>query len=239
MSASTFLGGNVHDFGYAIAVDTSGYVYVTGSTESTNFPTTSGAYDTAYNGGINAFYGGDVFVSKLDGGLANLQTSTFLGSSGDEQAYALTLDTSGNICVMGYTYLSNFPVTSGAYDTSRGGYLDVFISKLDGNLSANDECVAESITATPYLLTIRKNRSGDVTITVTGKDVCQAEGVTVTATINGNGKRLIAVSPGSQETDANGQVVFSITAKDRKGTAVIKFKARGLNKVATAQVKVR
>ncbi|MBI5307906.1 MAG: hypothetical protein HZB37_06165, partial [Planctomycetes bacterium] len=54
-----------------------------------------------------------------------------------------------------------------------------------------------------------------------------------------NGKRLIAVSPGSQETDANGQAVFSITAKDRKGTAVIKFKANGLNKVATAQVKVR
>jgi hypothetical protein len=78
-----------------------------------------------------------------------------------------------------------------------------------------------------------------VAITLKGEGGCLVEGVTVTATINGNGNQLIAVSPDSQKTDVNGQAVFSINAKDKKGTAVIKFKATGLDKVATVQVKVR
>ena len=78
-----------------------------------------------------------------------------------------------------------------------------------------------------------------MTITVKGDSDCPVEGVTVTATINGKGKQLVTVSPGSQETDANGQAVFAIMAKDKKGTASVKFKASGLNELATVQVKVR
>ncbi len=90
-----------------------------------------------------------------------------------------------------------------------------------------------------YLFTTPKGGNRDVTIMVKGDSDCPAEGVTVTATINGKGKRLIGVSPGSQETDANGQAVFVINAKDKKGTAALKFKASGLDKLATVQVKVR
>ncbi|MBI5308202.1 MAG: hypothetical protein HZB37_07740 [Planctomycetes bacterium] len=100
-------------------------------------------------------------------------------------------------------------------------------------------CMAESITASPKRLTLRKGSNGNVAIMVKGRGDCLVEGVMVTAKIKGKGKQLVGVSPDSQETDANGQAVFTINAKDKKGTAVLKFKASGLNKVATVQAKVR
>ncbi len=149
--ASTYLGGSSNDSGFSLTLDTSGNVYVVGWT-SGNFPTTSGAYDTSFNGKY------DVFVSKLNSGLTGLLTSTYLGGFGADQGYTLTLDTSGNVYIAGYTYsYLDFPTTSGAYDTSfNGGYYDVFVSKLDANLSATDGCLAESITASPKRVTLSK-----------------------------------------------------------------------------------
>ena len=112
---STFLGGSHHDYALALSVDTSGVVTVAGQTQSINFPTTSGAYDTTHNGNY------DGFVSRLDPsktGTAQLVYSTFLGGSSGEYALALSVDASGVVTVAGRTQSTNYPTTSGAHDTT-------------------------------------------------------------------------------------------------------------------------
>ncbi|KAB2835989.1 MAG: hypothetical protein F9K48_03025, partial [Candidatus Brocadia sp.] len=129
--ASTFLGGNNDDYGYSIAIDADGNVYLTGETLSSNFPTTPGAYDTSYNGG---YY--DAFVSKFNSGLTSLVASTFLGGGSGDYGRAITVDGAGNVFVTGNTCPKDFPATPGAYDTSyNGGNDDVFVSKLSNGLT--------------------------------------------------------------------------------------------------------
>ena len=134
--ASTYLGSG-GDYVYAIALDSSDNVYVTGFTYSSDFPTTSSAYDTSYSSER------DVFISKLNSSLSRLSASTYLGGSGNDSGNAIALDNSGNVYVTGYTYSSDFPVTSGAYDTSYSSESDVYISKLNSSLS--------SLSASTYL----------------------------------------------------------------------------------------
>jgi Bacterial Ig-like domain (group 1)/Beta-propeller repeat len=128
---STFLGGSVNDFGSAIAVDTSGNAYVTGSTSSPDFPTTVGAFDTTHNGVV------DVFVTKLDPAGSALVYSTFLGGSDFDEGNGIVVDTTGNAYVTGGTFSPDFPTTAGAFDTTfNAGELDAFVTKLNPSGSA-------------------------------------------------------------------------------------------------------
>ena len=123
---STFLGGGSDDEGKSIAVDSDGIVYITGSTLSTAFPTTAGAYDTTYNGSS------DVFVTKLNADGSSLVYSTFIGGSSGDNVTDLVVDSSGNAFVTGFTLSTDYPTTAGAYDTTYGGGdFDVFVTKLN------------------------------------------------------------------------------------------------------------
>jgi hypothetical protein len=130
--ASTFIGGSGNDYAHALAIDSSGNVYVAGQTWSNNYPTTQEAYNESFNGGFS-----DVFVSKLNSNLTSLLASTFIGESYGEGASALAIDSSGNVYVAGRTESRNYPTTPGAYDTGHNGFGDVFVSKLDSNLSGD------------------------------------------------------------------------------------------------------
>lgn len=121
---STFLGGTGYDVGEAIAVDASGAVYVTGTTESMRFPTTSGAFDTTHNSRE------DAFVTKLASDGETLLWSTYLGGSSIDISNALAIDAEGAVYVAGYTYSDDFPVTEGAFSTTAGELTDVFVTKL-------------------------------------------------------------------------------------------------------------
>src|SRR5690606_12989683 len=95
LSFSTFLGGGSNDQGTSIAADSVGNVYVTGATQSTEFPTTPGTVDTSHNGNY------DVFVTKLNAAGTALIYSTFIGGSGSDIAYDIAVDASGNAFITG------------------------------------------------------------------------------------------------------------------------------------------
>ncbi len=130
--ASTYLGGNDEDVAYAMTLGSNGAIYVTGSTESTNFPTTPGAYDRV----LKKPNVTDIFVSCLDANLTNLLASTLVGGISADACKGIALDASGNVFIAGFSQSTNYPVTSGAYQTLRRGAMDAVISKLDGGLTS-------------------------------------------------------------------------------------------------------
>jgi len=122
----TFLGGSGSDECWAsIAVDDSGQAYLTGSTSSTDFPTTSGAFDRTFNGGS------DVFVVKLNAAGSGLVYATYLGGYTYDHGSSLAVDAAGHAYVAGGTSSSDFPSTLSAFDRSySGGSYDAFVTKL-------------------------------------------------------------------------------------------------------------
>ncbi|MCK4271902.1 SBBP repeat-containing protein [bacterium] len=120
---STFLGGSGADYGYDIAIDSSGRIWVTGFTESVDFPATTGAFDTTAGDR-------DAFVASLDPTGSELLLATFLGGENWEEGFGLALDDAGSAYVTGYTRSADFPVTAGAVDSTVGGITDAFVVKL-------------------------------------------------------------------------------------------------------------
>jgi hypothetical protein len=132
---ATYLGGAGSDQAGGIAVDGDGNAYVTGGTWSKNFPTTPGAFDETFNGIIEGFMA-DAFVTKLSPDGSKLIYSTYLGGRNSDGGQGLAVAHNGSAFVFGGTTSSNFPVTSGAFDTVYDDRGDPFIAKLNPTGSA-------------------------------------------------------------------------------------------------------
>jgi Beta-propeller repeat len=141
---STFVGGNSNDYGFDIKVDPLGYVYFVGQTQSTDYPTTPGAFATVDNNCVEGL------VTKLSPDGSSLIYSTYIGGSdkfgcggeiGDNLVEGLALDSSGDAFIAGATGSPDFPVTPGAYETKypvgSPPPNDIFLAGFAAELSPN------------------------------------------------------------------------------------------------------
>lgn len=123
ISYSSYLGGTRFDSATAVATDSAGAIYLTGWTESGDFPVTSAAQ--RFPGG-----GVDVFVAKLDRTGTVLQYCTYLGGSGDDRGFGIAVDRAGNAYVTGWTQSANFPAVA-PVQNRLSGVRDAFVAKLN------------------------------------------------------------------------------------------------------------
>jgi hypothetical protein len=129
---STYFGGSGDEWANSVVTDASGNIFVAGYTNSANFPTST-PYQAAGAGGD------DAFVFKLNPSATTLLFSTYLGGNGDDHAYRVRLDGSGNILLSGWTKSSNFPTQSAFQSTNHAfatGGTNCFITKMNPTASA-------------------------------------------------------------------------------------------------------
>src|SRR5262249_20590318 len=125
ISFSTLLGGNGIQAATAIAVDRWGAAYITGTTNSTDFPTTTGAFQTGR---------GSAFVSKFNADGSSLDYSTLFGGNGPDSPAGLAVDDRGSAYITGSAFSQDFPTTTGAFLTAKAspaGVDNPFVMKLN------------------------------------------------------------------------------------------------------------
>jgi FG-GAP-like repeat/Beta-propeller repeat len=120
---SSFLGGSGFDSINAAAVDSAGNLYLTGETDSPDFPGPAGA--------VSGRRGRDAFVCKLTNNATTLVYTTILSGVGNDAGRAIAVDAGGNVVVAGVTAGGGFPVSAGAMQTGYGGLEDAFVARLD------------------------------------------------------------------------------------------------------------
>lgn len=124
---STYLGGTLQEYGFGIALDSNRNAYITGETESNNFPTKNAFQETSGSPTSNI---ADAFVTKLNPAGSDLVFSTYLGGTGWDSGHGITVNGDGNVYVTGGTPSDDFP-TKNPYQGSRASAEDAFVTKFD------------------------------------------------------------------------------------------------------------
>jgi gliding motility-associated-like protein len=133
---STFFGGSGSTLIHSITLDNSNNIFLTGRTNSQDFPTTSGCFQSSYGGGGSTWWsGGDAFLTKINPTGSSIIFSTYVGGAGDDEAYEVALSPNNDIYIVGKTSSSNFPVTPGSpiFNFNILGPTDGFICKFKPN----------------------------------------------------------------------------------------------------------
>ncbi len=125
---STFIGGSSWEEAEGICLGAASDVWITGGTDSNNFPVTPDAYDTSANGTR------DGFVARLSSDGTSLLYGTYLGGATVDWGYGIAVPVNGHPLVTGFTDSSGFPTTAGAFDTTFNGHEDAFVSSLNAGV---------------------------------------------------------------------------------------------------------
>ena len=224
---STYLGGSLADAGSAITVDPSGNAYVTGSTVSTDFPTTSAVFQSKYGGGNE-----DAFVTAVNSTGSTLVYSTYLGGSNTESGTGIAVDTDTppSAYVTGQTCSPDFPLANPLH-ASPGGNCDGFVSKVailqgialnPGGLVFPALSIGTTSAPQPVTLTNGDNPQTISSIAITGTDTLDFTETNTCGT---------SLAPGVQCTLT---VVFTPTVSGvRKASITVTDSAPGTPQVVT------
>lgn len=203
---STYFGGSGSDLGYGIAVDSGGNTYIAGGTGSVDFPSVN-PVQPALSGSE------DAFIARLSPDGNTVVFATFLGGTFGENARDIAIDASGNCYVTGHTESSDFPVTSGAFQTGNHGFDDVFIAKIAG-VALFDFCLQDDKSGSTFRL---NSSTGDYQF-----DSCDGVALTGTATAVQKGCRLTI------QGDAPDRSVFArVSTCSNTGNASIQILSQG------------
>jgi len=197
LAFSTFLGGRIGDRGDGIVVDSAGNAYITGSTLSTNFPVTPGAFQTAKAGIAES----DAFVTKMNSAGTALIYSTYFGGSNRDQGNDIALDGAGNAYVTGLTDSGDLPTTPGAFRTTPvgGDEFEIFAMKLNA-----------AGTALVYSTYLGPGTGNGITVDSAGN-----------AYITGQAASNLPTTPGAFQTVTGGSSDAFVTKFNASGTALI------------------
>lgn len=203
---STYIGGSAADgmmvsdplrMNYAdeyrgeVQVNANNEIIVASTTASSDFPVTSGAFQTTYKGRQEAC------VFKFDSTLSQLKWSSFLGSFADDAAYSLDIDSVGNVYVAGGTQSNDFPTTAGVYNrTYKGGSADGFIARISANGSTLQRSMLWGSKKYDQAYFVKLDTKGKVNVMGQNYD-----SMPVTAGVYSNAKGSLYISRFSHELD--------------------------------------
>jgi hypothetical protein len=175
LTYSTYVGGTGFDIGLGLTIDSTGSAYIWGSTNSTDFPTSSGAFQKAYAGPaqtscdpvldsslLNQPSCGDVFVTKLNPAGNALVYSTYIGGSAPDIAFRGVLDGSNNLWLLANVGSTDFPYSSDAYYQSTSDNIALMELSADGTKLPFATPLAQGNTGQSLALALTLDAAGDI-----------------------------------------------------------------------------